>query len=44
VRFDFGYNINPPAFPSFQTINNQQVFDAQRLTHFNFFISIGQAF
>jgi outer membrane protein insertion porin family len=44
VRFDFGYNINPPAFPSFQTINNQQIFDAQRLTHFNFFISIGQAF
>jgi outer membrane protein assembly complex protein YaeT len=44
VRFDFGYNINPPRFPSFQTINNQQVFDPQRLTHFNFFISIGQAF
>ena len=22
VRLDFGYNLNPPAFPSFQTVTN----------------------
>ena len=25
VRFDFGYNLNPPAFPSTQTVTGQQV-------------------
>jgi len=44
VRFDFGYNLNPPAFPSFQTVNNQQVFVPQHLTHFNVYFSIGQTF
>ncbi len=44
VRFDFGYNLNPPAFPSFQTIDNKQVFIPQRLTHFNVFFSLGQTF
>lgn len=44
VRFDFGYNLTPPAFPSFQTINNEQVFIPQRLRHFNLFFSIGQTF
>jgi outer membrane protein assembly factor BamA len=44
VRFDFGYNLNPPAFPSFQTIDNKQVFVPQRLTHFNVFFSLGQTF
>ncbi len=44
IRFDFGYNLNPPAFPSFQTVNNQQVFVPQHLTHFNVYFSIGQTF
>jgi outer membrane protein assembly complex protein YaeT len=51
VRFDFGYNLNPPAFPSFNTITNtvngqttQTQFVPQRANHFNFFFSIGQAF
>ena len=44
VRFDFGYNLNPPAFPSVQTIDNKQVFVPQHLTHFNVYFSIGQTF
>src|SRR4029077_16230868 len=49
VRFDFGYNLNPPAFPSFNTVindvNGQSTstqFVPQRASHFNFFFSIGQ--
>jgi outer membrane protein insertion porin family len=48
VRFDFGYNLNPPAFPSQKTItvNGAQstVFDPQHASHFNVFFSIGQTF
>jgi outer membrane protein insertion porin family len=51
VRLDFGYNLNPPAFPSFQTVTNtvndvstSTQFVPQRASHFNFFFSIGQAF
>jgi len=51
VRLDFGYNLNPPAFPSFQTVTNTvndvsttTQFVPQRASHFNFFFSIGQAF
>lgn len=48
VRFDFGYNLNPPAFPSFVTTTTGSTttttFDPQRAGHFNFFFSIGQAF
>jgi outer membrane protein insertion porin family len=48
VRFDFGYNLNPPAFPRFAIINNvngeASQFDPQRASHFNFYFSIGQAF
>jgi outer membrane protein insertion porin family len=48
IRLDFGYNLNPPWFPSFetQTVNGQSVttFVPQRASHFNFFFSIGQAF
>ena len=40
VRFDFGYNLNPPKFPSVQ--NN--VFIPQQARHFNVFFSIGQTF
>ncbi len=50
VRFDLGYNLNPPAFPSFQTVTNSttgaqtSVFAPQRARHFNLFFSIGQTF
>lgn len=45
VRFDFGYNLNPPAFPSFVTdAAQQQVFKANRASHFNVYFSIGQTF
>jgi outer membrane translocation and assembly module TamA len=51
VRLDIGYNLNPPVFPSFQTITNNvnnvsttTQFVPQRASHFNFYFSIGQAF
>lgn len=51
LRFDFGYNLNPPAFPSFLTVTNTvngvsttTQFVPQVARHFNFFFSIGQAF
>ena len=48
VRFDFGYNLNPPAFPSQKTITvngvQNTVFDPQHASHFNVFFSIGQTF
>ncbi len=51
VRFDFGYNLNPPAFPSLQTTadpNNPgqtiTTFVPQHARHFNVFFSIGQTF
>lgn len=45
VRFDFGYNLNPPAFPSFVTdAAGQQIFKPNRASHFNVYFSIGQTF
>jgi outer membrane protein insertion porin family len=46
VRFDFGYNLNPTAFPSFQTVKGQTtpVFVPQHTPHFNVYFSIGQSF
>jgi len=48
VRFDFGYNLNPPAYPSFQSVTSngqtESVFVPQHLSHFNVFFSIGQTF
>jgi outer membrane protein insertion porin family len=44
VRFDFGYNLNPPAFPGQKKVNNVTVFDPQHASHFNVFFSIGQTF
>ncbi len=51
VRFDFGYNLNPPAFPSLQTVPNPinpaqttTVFVPQHASHFNVYFSIGQTF
>jgi outer membrane protein assembly complex protein YaeT len=49
VRFDFGYNLNPPAFPSSQTVTSvtgqgTTTFVPQHATHFNVYFSIGQSF
>ena len=53
VRFDFGYNLNPPAFPSCQSSMGaaagsscpvNTVFVPQHAAHFNVFFSIGQTF
>jgi outer membrane protein insertion porin family len=47
VRFDFGYNLNPPAFPSNQLDSNgisTGVFVPQHASHFNVYFSIGQTF
>ena len=51
LRFDFGYNLNPPAFPSYTNIVTNTVngittgtFGVQRAGHFNFSFSVGQSF
>jgi outer membrane protein assembly factor BamA len=50
LRLDFGYNLNPPFFPSFTNIvtNSNGVptgqFGFQQAGHFNFSFSIGQSF
>jgi outer membrane protein insertion porin family len=51
LRFDFGYNLNPPAFPSYTNITINSVngvetgqFGAQRAGHFNFSFNVGQSF
>jgi outer membrane protein assembly complex protein YaeT len=49
IRFDFGYNLNPPAFPSVQTTTSStgqetSTFVPQHLSHFNVYFSIGQSF
>ncbi len=51
LRFDFGYNLNPPAFPSYTNIVTDPKtgisvgqFGYQRAGHFNFSFSVGQSF
>ncbi len=51
LRFDFGYNLNPPYFPSYTDITTNTVtghsvgqFGYQRAGHFNFSFSVGQSF
>ena len=50
VRFDIGYSLNPPYFPSFQTVTDtatgtsSSVFTPQRSGHVNIYFSIGQTF
>lgn len=44
VRFDLGYNLNPPVFPSFQGTAPNQVFVPRHAANFNFYFSIGQTF
>jgi outer membrane protein insertion porin family len=42
IRFDLGYNLNPPAFPSFKT--GTSTFVPKHASHFNVYFSIGQSF
>lgn len=49
LRLDFGYNLNPPFFPSYTNIvtngpTTTGQFGWQRAGHFNFSFSIGQSF
>ncbi|HYL15433.1 MAG TPA: POTRA domain-containing protein [Terriglobales bacterium] len=44
VRFDFGYNLNPPSFPSFVGTAPNQVFAPKQASPFNVYFSIGQTF
>jgi outer membrane protein insertion porin family len=54
LRFDFGYNLNPTAFPTGYTLITQvpppppapaiPAFIPERMRHFNLFFSIGQPF
>jgi len=44
IRFDFGYNLNPPSFPSFQGTATNQVFAPKQASPFNVYFSIGQTF
>jgi outer membrane protein assembly complex protein YaeT len=53
LRFDFGYNLNPPVFPSYTNVVTNTavnppvttgVFGFQRAGHFNFSFSVGQSF
>ncbi|MGH9503844.1 MAG: outer membrane protein assembly factor BamA [Terriglobales bacterium] len=50
VRFDFGYNLNPPAFPRCNVVLKQGQscqaadFAPQHVGHFNVYFSIGQTF
>jgi outer membrane translocation and assembly module TamA len=52
IRFDFGYNLNPPVYPTFNTVTNPadpsnptEIFaGTKQLTHFNVYFSIGQSF
>lgn len=51
LTFDFGYNLNPPAFPSYTNItinkvngNETGIWGVQRAPHFNFSFNVGQSF
>ena len=44
LRFDVGYNLNPPQFQVVTTQNGVENVEIQRLPHVQFFFSIGQSF
>ena len=44
IRFDVGYNLNPPRFNVTTTTNGVPSTEVQRLSHVQFFLSIGQSF
>jgi outer membrane protein assembly factor BamA len=44
IRLDAGYNLNPPRYNVVSTTNGVTNTEVQRLSHFQFFLSIGQSF
>ncbi len=44
IRFDVGYNLNPPRYNVITTTNAVENIEVQRLSNFQFFLSIGQSF
>jgi len=44
IRFDVGYNLNPPRYNVITTQNGVQNIEVQRLSNVQFFLSIGQSF
>jgi outer membrane protein assembly complex protein YaeT len=44
IRFDVGYNMNPPRYNVITMTNGVENIEVQRLTNFQFFLSIGQSF
>ncbi len=53
LTFDFGYNLNPPAFPAYTNITITRIggheietgiWGVQRASHFNFSFNVGQSF
>jgi outer membrane protein assembly factor BamA len=44
IRFDVGYNLNPPRYNVITYPNGVQHIEVQRLSNVQFFISIGQSF
>ena len=44
LRFDVGYNLNPPRYNVITTTNGVENTEVERLSHVQFFLSIGQSF
>jgi outer membrane protein insertion porin family len=44
IRFDVGYNLNPPRYNVVTTTNGVENIEVQRLSHVQYFLSIGQSF
>jgi outer membrane protein assembly complex protein YaeT len=44
LRFDVGYNLNPSRFQVVTQQNGMNVVDVQRLSQFQYFLSVGQSF
>ena len=44
IRFDVGYNLNPPRYNVVTTTNRVTNTEVQQLPHWQFFLSIGQSF
>ena len=44
IRFDVGYNLNPPRYNVITTTNGVENTEVERLSHAQYFISIGQSF
>ena len=44
IRIDVGYNLNPPRYNVITTTNGVENIEVQRLSNFQFFLSIGQSF